>query len=75
MERRLESAMGDLAQGLADLAALYESAMRYVVPGKELAVDKMPLNFRFVAEATKPISPKPTTPHCPGPATEICGGS
>ena len=25
--------------------------MRFVVPGKELAVDKMPLNFRFIAEA------------------------
>jgi len=37
--------------GVADLAALYESTMRHVVPDKELAVDKMPLNFRFIAEA------------------------
>lgn len=37
--------------GIGDIAALYEAAMRYVVPDKDLAVDKMPLNFRFVAEA------------------------
>lgn len=39
-------------QGIAEIAALYEGVMRFVVPDKEFAVDKMPLNFRFVAEAS-----------------------
>lgn len=43
-------AMGEA--GLAGIAALYEATMRYVVPGKERIVDKMPLNFRFIAEAS-----------------------
>ena len=37
--------------GVAGVAALYEATMRFVVPDKDLAVDKMPLNFRFLAEA------------------------
>ena len=46
------TALGELGgTGIADLAALYESTMRHVVPEKELAVDKMPLNVRFIAEA------------------------
>lgn len=48
----LGSAMGDLGEkGIGEIAALYEGAMRFVVPDKERAVDKMPLNFRFIAEA------------------------
>lgn len=48
----IEGALGELGEsGIAGIAALYEQVMRFVVPGKELAVDKMPLNFRFIAEA------------------------
>ncbi len=39
-------------KGVADIAALYEGVMRFVVPDKRQAVDKMPLNFRFIAEAS-----------------------
>ena len=42
-------ALGEKVVG--DIAAFYRATMRYVVPDKELAVDKMPLNFRFIAEA------------------------
>jgi hypothetical protein len=38
-------------KGTAAIASLYEGTMRYVVPDKGFAVDKMPLNFRFIAEA------------------------
>jgi hypothetical protein len=49
----IESALGELGEaGIAGIAALYEQVMRFVVPGKERAVDKMPLNFRFIAEAS-----------------------
>lgn len=49
----IETAMQELGDsGVADVAALYEGVMRYVVPGRERAVDKMPLNFRFIAEAS-----------------------
>ena len=41
-----------LCADVAEIAALYQGVMRYVVPQKEFAVDKMPLNFRFVAEAS-----------------------
>jgi tetratricopeptide (TPR) repeat protein len=48
----IEAALGELGEaGIAGIATLYEQVMRFVVPGKELAVDKMPLNFRFIAEA------------------------
>ncbi|PZF76263.1 hypothetical protein DK847_13785 [Aestuariivirga litoralis] len=48
----LDAALAALGeQGIAKLAALYQGSMRHVVPGKELAVDKMPLNFRFIGEA------------------------
>jgi tetratricopeptide (TPR) repeat protein len=48
----IEAALAETgAKGVADLAALYDSAMRFVVPDKQQAVDKMPLNFRFIAEA------------------------
>ena len=43
------AALGE--QGVSALAGLYEDVMRTVVPGKAFAVDKMPLNFRFIAEA------------------------
>lgn len=49
IEQALQSLGG---KGVAQVAALYESVMRFVVPDKELAVDKMPLNFRFLAEAS-----------------------
>ncbi|WP_421695382.1 tetratricopeptide repeat-containing sulfotransferase family protein [Aestuariivirga sp.] len=45
------------------LATLYEKTLRYVVPDKELAVDKMPLNFRFIAEAAI-LFPKARFVHC-----------
>jgi tetratricopeptide (TPR) repeat protein len=48
----IEASLASLGgQGVARLAALYEGAMRHVVPDKDRAVDKMPLNFRFVGEA------------------------
>lgn len=48
----IEASLAELGeQGIAEIARLYGSAMRFVVPEKELAVDKMPLNFRFLAEA------------------------
>lgn len=48
----IDAALGALGEkGVAELAALYEGAMREVVPAKDFAVDKMPLNFRFLAEA------------------------
>jgi hypothetical protein len=48
----LEASLAELGeQGIASIAAMYSGAMRFVVPDKELAVDKMPMNFRFVAEA------------------------
>ncbi len=51
------------AKGVDALAELYRSAMRYVVPGKALAVDKMPLNFRFIAEAAI-LFPQARFVHC-----------
>lgn len=48
----IEAAMAGLGpDGVGAIAALYEGALRYVVPDKPRAVDKMPLNFRFIAEA------------------------
>ncbi|MFO1130824.1 MAG: sulfotransferase [Hyphomicrobiales bacterium] len=48
----IETALADAGgKGVASVAALYQATMRYVVPDKDLAVDKMPLNFRFIAEA------------------------
>lgn len=55
------AALGE--KGVGDIAALYESTMRYVVPDKALAVDKMPLNFRFVAEAAV-LFPQARFVHC-----------
>lgn len=50
---QFDAALAELGDtGLADLAALYEGAMRHVVPDRERVVDKMPLNFRFIAEAS-----------------------
>jgi Tfp pilus assembly protein PilF len=45
-----------LAGGMEDaktdaMARLYEESMRVVTPGRARPIDKMPLNFRFVAEA------------------------
>ncbi|MCA3560662.1 MAG: sulfotransferase [Aestuariivirga sp.] len=48
IEASLEQ-LGD--DGVAEIAEIYEGAMRYVAPEKALAVDKMPLNFRFIGEA------------------------
>jgi tetratricopeptide (TPR) repeat protein len=48
---------------VAAMAALYEGAMREVVPDREFAVDKMPLNFRFLAEAAI-LFPKLRIVHC-----------
>lgn len=45
------------------LATLYEGAMRVVVPDKPRPVDKMPLNFRFVAEAAA-LFPGACFVHC-----------
>ena len=60
----IDTALRELGeQGIAGLAGLYQSTMRYVVPGKELAVDKMPLNFRFVAEAAI-LFPQARFVHC-----------
>ena len=48
----LSASLGELGEaGVARLAALYRGTMRYVVPDKDVAVDKMPQNFRFIAEA------------------------
>lgn len=51
------------AENVAAMATLYEGAMREVVPEKEHAVDKMPLNFRFLAEAAI-LFPKLRIVHC-----------
>lgn len=60
----IEAALAALGEkGVADLARLYEGTMRYVVPGKALAVDKMPLNFRFIAEAAI-LFPRARFVHC-----------
>lgn len=49
---QIDAALSELGEGgIASIAAVYEGTMRHVVPDKELAVDKMPLNFRFIAEA------------------------
>jgi tetratricopeptide (TPR) repeat protein len=53
--------MGDKKIGA--IASLYEQAMRFVVPGKERPVDKMPLNFRFLAEAAL-LFPEARFVHC-----------
>lgn len=39
-------------KGVGEIAALYQRVLRFVVPGKDQAVDKMPQNFRFIAEAS-----------------------
>ena len=43
------------AAGIAGIAALYEQVMRFVVPGKELAVDKMPLNFFYLGHIARAL--------------------
>ena len=39
-------------KGVSETAAFYTRVLRFLVPGKERAVDKMPQNFRFIAEAS-----------------------
>ncbi|MFM8746381.1 MAG: sulfotransferase [Aestuariivirga sp.] len=49
----IEAALERMGDAKIDaIASLYEQAMGFVVPGRERPVDKMPLNFRFVAEAS-----------------------
>lgn len=60
----IEASLNALGEaGVAAVAALYEGAMRYVVPDKDFAVDKMPLNFRFIAEAAI-LFPEARFVHC-----------
>ncbi len=49
----IEASLAALGEGgVAAIATLYADVMRTVVPDKDFAVDKMPLNFRFIAEAS-----------------------
>lgn len=50
-------------KGVAEIAALYERVLRFVVPDKAQAVDKMPQNFRFIAEASI-LFPRARFVHC-----------
>ena len=60
----IESTLEKQGQAKIDaIASLYERAMRFVVPGKHRPVDKMPLNFRFLAEAAL-LFPEARFVHC-----------
>lgn len=60
----IEATLETMGQAKIDaIAGLYENAMRFVVPGKERPVDKMPLNFRFLAEAAL-LFPEARFVHC-----------
>lgn len=50
-------------KGVGEIAALYERVLRFVVPDKAQAVDKMPQNFRFIAEASI-LFPRARFVHC-----------
>ena len=50
-------------KGVGEIAAFYERVLRFVVPDKAEAVDKMPQNFRFIAEAAI-LFPRARFVHC-----------
>jgi tetratricopeptide (TPR) repeat protein len=59
-----EAAIAQLGvKGVGEIAALYERVLRFVVPGKQQAVDKMPQNFRVIAEASI-LFPRARFVHC-----------
>jgi tetratricopeptide (TPR) repeat protein len=60
----IETTLERMGNGkIGAIAGLYEQAMRFVVPGKDRPVDKMPLNFRFLAEAAI-LFPEARFVHC-----------
>ena len=50
-------------KGVSEIAAFYARVLRFVVPEKEQLLDKMPQNFRFIAEASI-LFPRARFVHC-----------